>query len=530
MSREKPLWGIDVSSHQGYLDWSRVKGEGYSFAFTKASEGTYYRNPTYAHNMKGMAANGIVAGVYHYLTDENASAQLDNFFAVIGKIDKGVMVCVDVEEVPGMPPPTWPRVKEFVAGLRKRLGDDRAVVIYSGRWYWAGGSGVRRLDDPPLSDLGKVIVWDSNYFGSAGYASVLYEGVPESAWTRTCWGGRKADILQFTYQALVAGQKIDANAYPGTVTDLKEIGGFSPGEPDKPDPVKPESETGYKIEVAAQEVGGTWFDKSRVDTRIEKLAKLGVKASAKKTSEKPDPVKPEPVKPEPVKPDAISGPSFGGIVVESGGMRRAAKLYSAFNDYRPNAPAQIHHKGEDIECPTNTPHYLLADMVVQAIWDYDSVGGYHQAIMYYVPELEIYVLHGHIMAGVSKWYKAGDKVKRGDIIARGGTAYDAMGTSPHLHLQCAYDRNAAFLLGTAFNNAAVDPATHFRGKVKEFAGVSAASVMEEFDPLASVWREEIPCGADTLEAIEAQDVTPAFERATSCLDPDGNPLQARVIK
>ena len=39
-------WGIDVSSHQGDVNWSTVVSNGVSFAFIKATEGTSKGNPT----------------------------------------------------------------------------------------------------------------------------------------------------------------------------------------------------------------------------------------------------------------------------------------------------------------------------------------------------------------------------------------------------------------------------------------------------------------------------------------------------
>jgi murein DD-endopeptidase MepM/ murein hydrolase activator NlpD len=241
----------------------------------------------------------------------------------------------------------------------------------------------------------------------------------------------------------------------------------------------------------------------------------------------PKPPEPKP----PPNPSAVPavGPTTYGISVVEGGKTRAARMYSPFNHYRPGAPAQIYHKGEDIECPPMVPQYALFDGVVQAVWDYDSVGGYHQAILLFYPELGIYDLHGHIAAGVSKWYRAGTTFKRGDIIARGGTVYDAMGTAPHLHGQCSYNRSAAFALGSAFNDAAVDPATHLRAKAKPFprapnaAGLIGAAVEMVKDAAGST--PELRCG-------DQGDVSPkpAFELATSYLDPDGEPTSARRMR
>ncbi len=40
--------GLDVSSHQKAVNWSKVRARGAGFAYAKASEGTYYTNPYFA--------------------------------------------------------------------------------------------------------------------------------------------------------------------------------------------------------------------------------------------------------------------------------------------------------------------------------------------------------------------------------------------------------------------------------------------------------------------------------------------------
>lgn len=193
--------------------------------------------------------------------------------------------------------------------------------------------------------------------------------------------------------------------------------------------------------------------------------------------------------------DTVLGPSLAGItIVLAGGVRRAAKLYSAFNDYRPNAPAQKYHKGEDIECPTGAPQKALTDEVVVYVWDWNTVSGYHQAILTYVPALNIYTLRGHVRAGVSKLWRVGQTIRRGQIVCYGGTYEDAMKTPPHLHYQAAYQKAAALALGVAFNSAAVDPKTHVRAKLREFPAADGAPILEGFDPEAPEHRIELACG------------------------------------
>ena len=42
--------GIDASHHQGAIDWRAVAGDGITFAYLKATEGTSYTDPTFAQH------------------------------------------------------------------------------------------------------------------------------------------------------------------------------------------------------------------------------------------------------------------------------------------------------------------------------------------------------------------------------------------------------------------------------------------------------------------------------------------------
>src|SRR3954453_10276082 len=60
-----PLRGIDVSHHQGQIDWSAVKASGIQFAYIKATEGTEFTDATFAENWRNSNTAGIVRGAYH---------------------------------------------------------------------------------------------------------------------------------------------------------------------------------------------------------------------------------------------------------------------------------------------------------------------------------------------------------------------------------------------------------------------------------------------------------------------------------
>jgi lysozyme len=60
--------GIDVSHHQGVIDWRKVAGGQVRFAYLKASEGADWRDPSFATNLRDARRSGIAVGAYHYFT------------------------------------------------------------------------------------------------------------------------------------------------------------------------------------------------------------------------------------------------------------------------------------------------------------------------------------------------------------------------------------------------------------------------------------------------------------------------------
>lgn len=60
--------GIDVSYHQGTIDWKKVKNAGIEFAILRIGYGMYdyQKDKQFENNYKNARANGIPVGVYHY--------------------------------------------------------------------------------------------------------------------------------------------------------------------------------------------------------------------------------------------------------------------------------------------------------------------------------------------------------------------------------------------------------------------------------------------------------------------------------
>ena len=72
--------GIDVSEHQGVIDWKKVKANGVKFAILRAGYGreTSQKDEQFENNYKGCKNNGIPCGVYWYsyaMSEEEAKKE-----------------------------------------------------------------------------------------------------------------------------------------------------------------------------------------------------------------------------------------------------------------------------------------------------------------------------------------------------------------------------------------------------------------------------------------------------------------------
>jgi len=66
MAQSRPM-GADVSSYQGgSISWTTVRSDGISFAWTKATEGTYYTDADLAINESHASSAGVFIGAYHF--------------------------------------------------------------------------------------------------------------------------------------------------------------------------------------------------------------------------------------------------------------------------------------------------------------------------------------------------------------------------------------------------------------------------------------------------------------------------------
>jgi lysozyme len=89
------LWydviGVDVSGHQGDIDWTLLTAGGVAFAYIKATEGGDFRDKQFQKNWDGARATGMLRGAYHFFTQCRSGAdQAANFIETVPR-DAGVL-------------------------------------------------------------------------------------------------------------------------------------------------------------------------------------------------------------------------------------------------------------------------------------------------------------------------------------------------------------------------------------------------------------------------------------------------------
>ncbi len=136
--------GVDVSNYQGSIDWLQVAGEGYTFAFAKASEGTTFTDVTYAVNRTGTAGIGLRLGAYHFARPSgsneaqqvsSAIAQADHFVEIAQPKGGDLPPVVDLETTGGLKPPGLVRwTQAFLDQVAARTG--LSGLIYASPAFW----------------------------------------------------------------------------------------------------------------------------------------------------------------------------------------------------------------------------------------------------------------------------------------------------------------------------------------------------------------------------------------------------------
>lgn len=193
-ARRFPVRGIDVSHHQGAIDWPQVATQRWiRFAYVKATEGTRWVDPQFVRNWQGARGEGLRVGAYHYFGFCTSGAdQARNLLSVLPKDPDMLPPALDVEADPtcATPPSRPALVREIAEWCRiVEASTGKRPVIYVTRESYRtllAGSGLSY----PL--------W---------FRDLLAEPAPD--------GGERWSFWQWHSRARVPGiaGRVDLNAY-----------------------------------------------------------------------------------------------------------------------------------------------------------------------------------------------------------------------------------------------------------------------------------------------------------------------------
>lgn len=133
------VFGIDISHHQGDIDWEEFSKENQhdapiSFVYMKATEGSDHKDTRFDENWAQAKKGGFLRGAYHYFSTTSTGLAQANMFINNVAVEKGDLPpMVDVEEIPEDKAKFIEELKIFIAKIEEHYGV--MPIIYSGKNY-----------------------------------------------------------------------------------------------------------------------------------------------------------------------------------------------------------------------------------------------------------------------------------------------------------------------------------------------------------------------------------------------------------
>ncbi len=212
------IYGIDVSHHQGFIDWLKVKKSGARFAFIKASEGEGYADPMFDENIHGAVEAGVLPGSYHFfLPRYDPLAQARHYARVLQEnaVDApSLPPCIDLE-TPGLGKSGLNQaLRIFIEEIFNLTG--RKCILYVSPGFWNSYLPVPVLSGYKLtqSEVDWAVeypLWLAHY--TTGWPYQIYPWVGWRFW-------------QYTSAGKIAGvsTKVDLNLFQGSLEELFKLG------------------------------------------------------------------------------------------------------------------------------------------------------------------------------------------------------------------------------------------------------------------------------------------------------------------
>ena len=162
--------GIDVSNHNGKINWSEVKSDGVELVYIKATEGTTYQDLWLENHYQGAKSVGLFTGFYHFLVGTSQpESQALNFYNTIKEKKSDLLPCLDIE-VSGFDVGDY--ALRFLKKFKELSGMN--MVIYTGAYFSRDNLPLEIKKNYPLwlAHYG-IEPWKSNLFTLAGFTTLV---------------------------------------------------------------------------------------------------------------------------------------------------------------------------------------------------------------------------------------------------------------------------------------------------------------------------------------------------------------------
>ena len=197
------VYGIDVSRHQGEIDWEALKKGNHpdapiSFVYVKASEGSDFKDKKFEQNFENARKHGFMRGAYHYFSTTSSGVSQANLFISMVKLRPGDLPPVlDIEEKPKNKKKYIEEVKIWLKKVEEHYGVK--PIVYASSKYKK-----KYLDDPFFKEYPS---WVAHYY------------IPELT------DGEEWLMWQCTDIGVIPGikEKVDINIFNGSEKQLKEL-------------------------------------------------------------------------------------------------------------------------------------------------------------------------------------------------------------------------------------------------------------------------------------------------------------------
>jgi lysozyme len=199
--------GIDVSHHQGTINWTSVKNAGVRFAFVRVSDGTGTLDTQFFNNWNGAKNAGVIRGAYQFFRpSQDPIAQADLLLSRMGTLQPGDLPpVIDVEVTSSQTPAVIAqKVGQWIARVESVTG--RKPIVYTGKFFWN--------DNVQSSAFASYPLWIAQYTSNT---------CPDLPTPWSDWS-----FFQFTDSGTVAGISgpVDTNRFNG---DLNALLAFANG-------------------------------------------------------------------------------------------------------------------------------------------------------------------------------------------------------------------------------------------------------------------------------------------------------------